>query len=80
MRNVKCTARLCVVLKYLYPSSDCTSRYFSNIKLEQYFETLQRGKSVLLPVVLSLMSLQLSTSPRLEKRDLISSCVIPWGR
>lgn len=33
-----------------------------------------------LPVTLSLMSLQLSTSPILENRDLISSCVMVWGK
>lgn len=33
-----------------------------------------------LPVSLSRMSLQLSTSPMLEKRDLISSWVIVWGK
>ena len=37
-------------------------------------------RNIGLPEVLSLMSLQLSTSPRLEKSERISSWVIPCGR
>lgn len=33
-----------------------------------------------LPVSLSRINLQLSTSPMLEKRDRISSCVMLWGK